>query len=833
MKKLLRYHLIFCFFLSCVGQQKEPLVDIPTALDLKEQETSFALEQSSEFADINFAYKDAPLLDIINALAFVKGINVIFQSPTVLQYLTTTKLTYTIPGRVTPTRAWNELRKILDMAGYSIMTHNKNLLEVKSIGTADSAKLYLKDPIPIYISPALSVLPDTEQIIRVVFYPTNLKVDAAAPIRTLLTEQAGLLSGQGTALYDTKSNAIIITDKANYVHTALQVVMDFDAGGVREALEVYELYYTKASEVELLFQNILSDKGQGPAAMHTYFPKNTKIVPIKRTNALMIMGTPKAIATVRNFIIKYIDHPQESGKSILHVYELQYLRAIDVEPLLSKLFGSGTSSGQGTTADAGGSRQGFQGVIIKAEAKNTGEKTTVTPIQGVAGGPTPPTTQTEGVQQNGNRLIIAARKQDWVRIKKYIKDLDKPQLQVALEVLIVDLTLQDQKALGSQLRNKEGASSSLDRNINFQTGHLASPILRSSQSINDNIGPSFDVSTGPIAANALMANLLELFTADPGNSTNLATALSNPNSGFGSLILSINDSNGGGIWNVWQVLKRYSNSTILSQPFIVTLNNKQAEVKVSQQRFLDGDVSGSNGGLTIKKVFVPATLQVAITPRISLSNNINLDIVVVVQDFIGTSEARTNRAIVTNTNVGNGEILALGGLTTENVTINMSETPLLSKVPLVGWFFKKEAKVITKNNLLVFICPTIIEPFRQGGMDHFTERKSMLAKEQLDESVNLENLRDPITRWFFQPEVGFSQAVVDSYTAQEMFDDKDGVITLIAEDETVRKRKSLLPESKAITLANQAAQELKELAKDEKNPLLRLQQERDQLVLNT
>ena len=45
---------------------------------------------------------------------------------------------------------------------------------------------------------------------------------------------------------------------------------------------------------------------------------------------------------------------------------------------------------------------------------------------------------------------------DWIRIKTLIEELDKPQLQVAIEVLIVDLNLSRNKSLGSQIRNKSG-----------------------------------------------------------------------------------------------------------------------------------------------------------------------------------------------------------------------------------------------------------------------------------------------------------------------------------------------------------------------------------------
>ena len=42
---------------------------------------------------------------------------------------------------------------------------------------------------------------------------------------------------------------------------------------------------------------------------------------------LLFLARPQAIERVRDFINKYIDVELESGKSILHVYQLQYLDA--------------------------------------------------------------------------------------------------------------------------------------------------------------------------------------------------------------------------------------------------------------------------------------------------------------------------------------------------------------------------------------------------------------------------------------------------------------------------------------------------------------------------
>ena len=49
-------------------------------------------------------------------------------------------------------------------------------------------------------------------------------------------------------------------------------------------------------------------------------------------------------------------------------------------------------------------------------------------------------------------------------------------------------------------------------------------------------------------------------------------------------------------------------------------------------------------------------------------------------------------------------------LITENVTRLKDSVPLLGDVPLLGRLFRSEGTTSTKQNLLIFVTPTIIDP---------------------------------------------------------------------------------------------------------------------------
>jgi general secretion pathway protein D len=60
--------------------------------------------------------------------------------------------------------------------------------------------------------------------------------------------------------------------------------------------------------------------------------------------------------------------------------------------------------------------------------------------------------------------------------------------------------------------------------------------------------------------------------------------------------------------------------------------------------------------------------------------------------------------------VWDGQTVVLGGLISENVSKMKDQVPILGDLPLVGRLFRNEINQTQKNNLLVFVTPTIIDP---------------------------------------------------------------------------------------------------------------------------
>jgi general secretion pathway protein D len=692
---------------------------------------------------IAFNFDNEDLVTIINYLAAEKGVNIILPTGT---HQITAKVSLKHQEKLTIDEAFTMLYTLLDVAGYTMQQKEDTYI----IAKLDAHTT--REALPVYIGVNPEQLPASDERIRYLYYFENIKIPPgntaqAQEIKTILEDMLHEQGKQGASnvLFDSVTNSVILSGKSYAIKIAMQVIRELDKTGFREVIEVIRLINTSASFVarflmEQLINLTNTEKPTpnfvvGPPGTDTsFFSKTTKIFPDQRTNSLIILGRTKAVERLKDFIFKYIDIPLESGESIIHVYDLQYLDAQTFAADLVKIIKPQEIAGQakGATADS----KLFNGVIIEAERVGTVQKLN-TQIGEVG-----------DVFQGGNRLVIAAKKNDWIAIKKLIDDLDKPQPQVALEVLVADISLDSMRELGSQIRNKQNA---FPPDMAAQAANLGSPVL--------------DNPATTLATNLLLLN----------NGTNLAN-----NATPGSLIFSFNDASNNGIWLVSQILSNYTNSRILSHPHIITLNQKQAKVTLAQTRLVQGPAKPNpDGTVAVQVVEIPADLQVEILPRINLSNSINLQIAVHVNSFTNptstTDNTRNTRTVITNATVGNGEILVLGGLIQTTEDEDITETLPFSKIPILGWFFKDRTKTVQKDNLMIFICPTVVKPKIGGGMDDATTSKFIVGKKFTENAELFDQLRDPITRWFFKSPPQSVKDTVHEYERGIAFADQSEV----------------------------------------------------------
>jgi len=172
-----------------------------------------------------------------------------------------------------------------------------------------------------------------------------------------------------------------------------------------------------------------------------------------------------------------------------------------------------------------------------------------------------------------------------------------------------------------------------------------------------------------------------------------------------------------------KALAANSDVNLLSTPSITTMDNEEAKIVVGQNvPFRTGStVTGSQGTTnpftTIQREDVGLTLEV--TPHINSNNLVRLLIHQEVSEVdassltvIGSEAAAdliTNkRTIDTTILVENEEVIILGGLIRDKETQGESRVPVLGSIPGLGALFRSRTKSIEKQNLLVFLRPTVL-----------------------------------------------------------------------------------------------------------------------------
>jgi type IV pilus assembly protein PilQ len=146
---------------------------------------------------------------------------------------------------------------------------------------------------------------------------------------------------------------------------------------------------------------------------------------------------------------------------------------------------------------------------------------------------------------------------------------------------------------------------------------------------------------------------------------------------------------------------------IISAPKVVTLDNKKASIKQG----LSYPYQSVDNGIA-KIEFKDVDLLLDVTPHVTPDNRISMNLKITKNDIgevISGEQSFTKKEAKTELLVNDGDTVVIGGIikTTENDST--TGIPGLSKIPILGWFFKKEEKIQRKEELLIFMTPRIVQ----------------------------------------------------------------------------------------------------------------------------
>lgn len=691
------------------SEQNQPIQEVKEEIDEKE------VIRAPDTADqdfIEFQFEDADLQNLVKQISDFYGITFISDdaispvSPNG-KAIKGNKISFRTEKPLSKKEAWNLFQTFLDVAGLSLVP----LPEPSSfrIVKTEAAR---KSAIPAFIGVKSDSLPDSEQLIRYLYFVQNI------PVKMLESIINELRSTASTFVLLQDINGFILTDKAYNIKSLMNIINELDQVALPQEVSVLKLKRANAQDVKALYDSIAKtdDKSANARLFPTrkesaaaYFPENVRIIAEPRTNSLILLGSHNAIKKIETFITTHVDVEIGKPHSPLRIYELKYADASTIATIMTELtqFGKDTPAGK-----AGGVRDGDK---YMRQMSFTPELAT-------------------------NRLIIRGDEEDYLKAKEVIKILDEPQPQVAIEVLVIAISLNDRKALGTQLRSAQpGINGLVGDNVKFQTSGNFMSSVTGSGIVTTNTNPG---------VNRLLGNLITLAQgAFAGN----------------TLVTLGGDKFG--IWGIFNVLQTVTDVEIVSNPFIVATNKQKAKVSIGEERrVVSGTVVTATGNVN-SFTNDTASLSVEITPQINSDGMIVLDLTINIDTFVDqinlTSATKNTKNIKTTTIVADKEVLALGGLVKNQINNSTNKVPLLGNIPVLGWLFKNRLKAQTKDNLLVLISSRIIKPDSSEHMTDFTKHR--VQDYIVDRNVinkPYEQL-DPVQRFLFNEKKNSSESCID------------------------------------------------------------------------
>jgi type IV pilus secretin PilQ/predicted competence protein len=289
------------------------------------------------------------------------------------------------------------------------------------------------------------------------------------------------------------------------------------------------------------------------------------------------------------------------------------------------------------------------------------------------------------VDERTNTLIITDLGTRHQTAEELIRGLDRPEPQVEIEARIVQTTRDFARSIGIQW----GLNGRVSPEIGNTTG-LAFP---NSGSVGGRVGGlqgPFDVRGNPTADAATAINL-----AVPGASNAIGISLGAINGAF-NLDVALS------------ALERSGKGRILSTPRVTTQNNNAAEMYQGIQ--IPIQTIANN---TVTVTFKDAALSLRVTPQVTTAGTVIMQIQLenATADFSrqvnGIPPIDTQRAM-TRVQIDDGATTVIGGIFVSREQSAQGRTPVLHRIPLFGWLFKRDEIQDESRELLIFITPRVL-----------------------------------------------------------------------------------------------------------------------------
>jgi len=463
------------------------------------------------------------------------------------------------------------------------------------------------------------------------------------------------------------SNILIISDRASNVHRMIEIIRRIDQIGNQD-VDVMPLQNASATDVVRTIDSLY--QGQGNAQEG----RALRVVADERSNSVLISGDPAQRLRIKALVAE-LDTPLQSGGNTQVVF-LHYADASKLAPKLKEQMAELAQMGVTAGTAKNPAAQAEKNALVWADTQN-------------------------------NALVITAPPKVMRTILDIVHSLDRRRPEVLVQAIVAEVNVSKTDDLG----------------INWAA-----------------YSQTNKVPLGSFSSQVGGTSIVDLIAAAQNPGAALSdTLLSGTTIGVGTIA-----SGGESFAAMIRALRSNGDTNVVSTPSAVTMDNQAATLKVVQEvPFVTGQYS-SQAGITSGTVTPFQTVQqqevgivLKVTPTISAEGNAVM-LKLAVEDSSVLNGASTSltgdpttekRSISTNVLIENGGIVVLGGLISNEQDRTHNSVPFLGDIPLLGLLFKTRNDSATRDNLMIFIKPTILRDQSEAAYETGRSYNYILGQE--------------------------------------------------------------------------------------------------------
>jgi type IV pilus assembly protein PilQ len=356
-------------------------------------------------------------------------------------------------------------------------------------------------------------------------------------------------------------------------------------------------------------------------------------------------------------------------------FQLNYIKAADLERLITTNRQQQFGAGAGQTATTGG-----QGSILSQ--------------RGVA-----------MVDPRSNILFVQDTAAVMEEVRKIIRQIDFSIRQVLIEARIVIASDDFSQQLGVRFGQQTGFTLSKGKYAGGSSGSLnTQPVVTCNNGVckrETRTQTPFELASGLASAG---------YSDQPQLNVNLPVP--NP---AGQLALTLINLGSGNLINLeLSALEADARGKVISSPRVVTADNQKAAIEQGTE--IPYVTPGSaNAPATVS--FKKAVLRLEVTPQITPDNRIIM-VVEIRKDAVGqyvqlgggfSVPSIDTKNVITQIHVNNGDTAVIGGIFEEEIRNDVTQVPFLGNLPILGYLFKQTGTSSKKTELLIFLTPRIVK----------------------------------------------------------------------------------------------------------------------------